>query len=103
HRLVAHRDEALDEARGQAVLDREEEQPGHGLVPRYLGMVEELVPARALFGLRASAEDRDPERGVDVLAVHQEVRGAFRHGSTLRAPRALHVLPGARISFRGST
>src|SRR5699024_1539938 len=61
------------------------EQPAHGLVPRHLGMVEELVPARALFGLRASAQDRDPERGGDVLAVHQEVRGAFRHGSTLRA------------------
>src|SRR5690606_34317253 len=85
-RLVAQRDERLHEAHREAVGDGEEEQALDRLLPRVLRVLEELVPAGALVRLRSSAEHRDAEGGVDVLAVHQEVCGPFGHGSTLRAP-----------------
>src|SRR5699024_8995280 len=53
-----------------------------------LGVLEQLVPAGALVGLGSSAEHRDAEGGVDVLTVHQEVRGAFGHGDDTTRCRA---------------
>ena len=71
-RAVVERGERLDERHRDVRAGVEEEQPAGGLVPDGAGVVADALPARALLGGGAAAEDADAEGGVDVLAVDEE-------------------------------
>ena len=79
HRPVPHGQQRLHEWHGHAVIGGQEEQAVDGLLPHLLGVLDQPVPARTLLRVRAAAEDRASQGGIDVLSVHQQVGGAFAH------------------------
>ena len=76
-RAEVERAERLDERHRDLARGVEEEQRADRLVPDGAGVLADAVPARALLGRRAAAQEAAAQRGVDVLAVDEEDRLAL--------------------------
>ena len=103
HRVV-HRRQGLDESHGQEARGAvEEEQALGALAPAAVRALQDTIPAGAFLGVGAAIQDRQAERGVDILAVDDEVcRLIIRvfHGVNCRCRGGRHCRPWVLGAFR---